>query len=691
MSRSAGAAGRRTLSADLSLFLVQFSIALHKKTTYPPGHPLLRAATDTAAARLRSLLRHHHQFEIGVARHQLVVGGSPTDPENPVLRDLALRLHRHQLAVLRFSEGTGAEELERLLGAVAVDPRQGGTPLGQQSPDQLAEWPTIRMEPLPLDQLALSDGPIEAGAEAVSRLWLSLVGAALLGENEEQEPGAPGAPGAGSMEPGTLAEAIAGRQHDVTYDRVIVDYLVTLTQALRDDETGGPAAGQVRQQVSELLTQLGPDAIQALLASGASLAQQQSLVSHAARSLPLQAVLELVEAAARASGHDISHSLLRIMGKLASYAGRDDSGGMGTMADTAVRDTIRQLVSSWTLEDPNPGHYRRMLELMAAPTDVETRDGMDGDTGARRIVMMSLELDAAGETLQRAVEMMVDAGDASTLMGLLGVAGDGTAVRAVRRHLATPAMLELILSDESLDPAAVDSLLAGLGPAVAGTMLDVLAESDSITVRRRLLSRLAALGDAIGGPIVERLSGAPWYVLRNLLSLLGGLSRLPDGCDVAGYTTHSDARVRREAWKLLFRDPDARAESLRRALSDPDTGVVELAMVSAAGDCPAAVAQRIVMLIDQGMLRPDTRVQALRTLSTVNLPLARDRLIASALRPRRWLPWRRLAPRGPEVITALDALARRWHDDPSALSVLQLALASRDPEIRAAAGEDAGG
>ena len=52
-----------------------------------------------------------------------------------------------------------------------------------------------------------------------------------------------------------------------------------------------------------------------------------------------------------------------------------------------------------------------------------------------------------------------------------------------------------------------------------------LAESRDRQVRLRLLDLLARYGDAVGQLAAERMEGMPWYVQRNVLSLLG---RLPD-------------------------------------------------------------------------------------------------------------------------------------------------------------------
>jgi len=116
------AAGVATLARDLSDFLVEFSIVLHKRTMYPAGHPHLEEGTSRFVHRLDQLLQRREWLIIGVARHQLIIGGVATEPRNALLSDLARRLHRQLVASLRFERGVTQEEVDQLLGGLTTDP-----------------------------------------------------------------------------------------------------------------------------------------------------------------------------------------------------------------------------------------------------------------------------------------------------------------------------------------------------------------------------------------------------------------------------------------------------------------------------------------------------------------------------------------------------------------------------------------
>ncbi|MFL5533135.1 MAG: hypothetical protein ACJ8BC_14290, partial [Gemmatimonadales bacterium] len=79
-----------TLPRELADFLVEFSIVLHKRSMYPPGHPHLADSADRFVRRMTLLLETHESVSLGVARHRLVIDNVTTDANNALLRDLAL-------------------------------------------------------------------------------------------------------------------------------------------------------------------------------------------------------------------------------------------------------------------------------------------------------------------------------------------------------------------------------------------------------------------------------------------------------------------------------------------------------------------------------------------------------------------------------------------------------------------------
>ena len=65
--------------------------------------------------RITKLLKERNTLSLGVAKDQLVIEGVATDSNNPLLRELAGRLHRHHLGALSFHHGVSPNEIFEFL------------------------------------------------------------------------------------------------------------------------------------------------------------------------------------------------------------------------------------------------------------------------------------------------------------------------------------------------------------------------------------------------------------------------------------------------------------------------------------------------------------------------------------------------------------------------------------------------
>jgi len=663
-----GASGeRRSLSPEVSHFLVQLSIALHKTATYPAAHPALNDAIQGLALRLNAVLVDRPAVGFGVGRDRLAIEGGATDPTNPVLRGLAESLHRHQIGALRFDRGISPAEVATFLNALARDTRRT-KPLGAEENRNDERWPHIVIDPITLDELELSgETKRETRAE---QLWLSLASATLqrgpeelLGDN------------LGTRE---LARAIRRNVQDASYDRVIAEYMLQVGQELVDK---GGTSSQVAEQFGELISLLGGDTLQMLLELGADLSSRSQLVRDLHRVLPAQSVVTLTQAAADASKKGISDALLRLFSKLANNADAN-AGSLSAAADEALRDAISQLVEGWTLADPNPTRYRELLRYLSATGRTgEARSDPDAYADALRIVEVSLEAGAVGPSVWRAVDELVDYGRLAELVELIDSIPDAESAVRIRQFIVEPERVKKILGMQQQSRSAVDRVLVWAGPEAAAALLDALEAADSRATRRQIMGRLTSIETDIGSLIVERLERGTWYVQRNMLYLLGEM-RIPPEFAPGPWLGHQDARVRREAIKVSLRVPGWREEAILAGLKDGDSRMLNLVLSAAAERCPPGIAKPLIHMLETTNLDTGIRTLAIRVLAASRAPEARDWLTEMVLGRRRW--WRRpaLAPKSPDVLAALEGLAQHWPSHPNASRALRLAARSSDAEIR---------
>lgn len=685
MSRLTTVGESATLSRELSDFLIELSIGLHKNAIYPAGHPLRDSAADLIARRLDALLFERPTLSLGVARHQLIIEGVATEENNPVLRDLALRLHRHHLGAVKFSQGVTTEEIADVLATLAVEAGRRPRPLGLEKDDVLAQWPHIRLFPLTFEQLQLLEEEAEdeegkaemRGARSrAAQLWIGLARAALASDIDDDTD----LDAADSTDPVVVAKAIDEHKRDAAYDQVVVGYLLQIAEELK--AKGGKEAAALQKRISRLVSTLQPETLHTLMQMGGNVNQRRKFVLDATQGMAVEAVVDLVQAAAETSNQTISHSLVRMLSKLALHAD-DGTPFARPAADSALRDQVHKLVSGWNLEDPNPDNYRKALERMSrmAPS---FRGDDSFPAEPERLLAMGLEIEVLGEPVWRAIDQMTARPDLSGLLDLLDAAQDSWIKDALWRHVATPERLAEQLDRYPGTTKVVERLVARLRLAAAEPLLAALATSTETTAAP-LVDLLASIGAEIGPLIMARLATSRWMMVRHLLATINRMDAPPEGFDAREYARHPDSSVRREAVRLLIKQPAYREQAITTALSDPDERNVRLALGAVMQGCTATQASVLMARADDETLSPDLRALGVRALAGHRSMETLNFLLGRVAGGKLLLFKRSLAPKSPEMLAALAGLAAHWSSEPSARDILTQASKNSDPEIADAA------
>jgi hypothetical protein len=665
-----GEGDRTALSRDLVSFLVELAIALQNHGVYPPGHPHLARSAEGVARRLAELLADRGTLSFGVARRQLVIEGVATDPHHPVLRGMAERLHRHRVGAVTLARGLDVAEASDFLAVLAR--RTGESAVGDGGWME-GGWLHVRLHPLSFDQLELvGDGAEDGGGSDRARaaqLWIGLARAALASGPANPDEVPDGA---------VVARAIDESPRAAAYDQAIVGYLLQLAAELRAE---GGGSVEVRRRMSEMIARLRPETLRRLVEMGGDAAQRHRFLLDASHGFAADAVVRLLQGAADTSGQTLSHAMTRLLSKLAAHAGGGTQAA--APADAALREQVERLVGRWTLADPNPDGYRQALEGMSRSAAPVASPGADaGGEDAERVVQTALEVGAAGPAVWRAVDALAgsEAGAARLALLLDGTPAPAEWTADAWARLCSPAGVRALLRGGAGASEGLDRVLARMGADAAPALLDEMADSPSRTVRRAALGRLAAMGAKAAPHVAARLSDERWYVLRNLLAVLAEGRAAPAGFSPAPFLRHADPRVRREAFKLAFSLPDERARALAVALTDADESIQRAALAECLAGCPAPVLPLVSRRAEDAG-DPELRALAIRVLGGSPEPAAVQTLARIATRGRTLLGRIRLAPRTPEMLAALTALARGAAGHPAAAPVLAEARRSADPEI----------
>jgi len=684
-----------TLSRDLADFLVELSITLNKHAIYPSSHPLLDLAVDGVANRIGALfVGDRESLSIGVARRQLIIEGVATDPLNAVLKELAQRLHEHRVGALKFIRGIGRDELAQALAGLAVDPVRSAKPIGLDTERVGELWPHVRFFPLTYDRLQLIEDdetgeparPDQMPSGRATQLWIGLARAALVSDTSASSTSQSDQDDDTALEPSTVARAIDEHQREDAYDQVIVGYLLQIGEELKTAE-GTEAAG-LQRRVSRLVGSLKESTLAKLLEMGGDKAQRRRFLLDASQGITVEAVIDLVKAASAAEGQTVSHSMLRMLSKLAHHP----SSGTAPRAktDPTVRDVMKRLVDDWSLDDPNPEAYRQALENISSTrgmAESASTNGIALECEPERMIQIAIEVGAMGPQIHSAMTGLYKSGRAEVLLDLVEQAPKGGAATPVWDFLVEERVFESLFEQERIDFPLVGRFVRRLGAVAAPTLLSAVVVFDDAKMRAQFYDLLQPFGDEVGPAAAQTIPEAPPPVQRELLALLGRLTSLPSGFSPQDYLENPEPLVRREAVRLSLRDTATREQAIVSALGDPDDRVVFAGLTAAQEKCSPACIQLIRERVDAGELDSQLRTMGIRIVAQQRTAETLDWLLDFVLTEAHWPRRPKLRAATPEMLAALGMIAAGWREHPAAAPALKLADQSRDGEVRAKAAQ----
>jgi len=128
---------------------------------------------------------------------------------------------------------------------------------------------------------------------------------------------------------------------------------------------------------------------------------------------------------------------------------------------------------------------------------------------------------------------------------------------------------------------AIQQMLVVAGPEAAELLLTAIIDAPEALTRRSLFNALVAFGPVIREQVEARLDSPQWYVVRQMISLLGELGD-PQALDAIEKTyEHPDMRVKRDVLKSLMKITSPRStQILLRALDEDDQTLVTQAIIS---------------------------------------------------------------------------------------------------------------
>ena len=692
---------------------------MQKHAIYPKGHPLLQATVDKVMNKVALLLVDRSSLSIGIARRQLIIEGVGTDPNHPLLKELAGRLHKHNLGAIKLSQGITREELGDALGTIAVDAGPNSPPIGDKADELSEQWINVKLFPLNYERLELVYAGTDAeGEERIKRganpkaaqLWVGMARAAMMLDDEHELD-------AESMSPLVVAEAIDKKRDEQAYDQVIVGYLLQIAEELKK-QGGTPEAIELQKRISDLVKGLSKGTLRKLLQMGGDTMQRRQFLLNASQGMTVEAVLDLVNASAADGKQSISHSMMRLFTKLAKYADNEHDPLKRAATDESMREQMQKLISEWNLDDPNPTAYGKALQKASRRAANTQTNNPYIDCEPERIAQMAFELSASGPRLDVALDAMLNAARFEQLLTMMDTAPDKEFAEGVWAYLDSKDILWAALSEARLDFAVLERLVRRKRMSAIEPILDVAERSKDTRVREKLMDVLLELGDEVGPFLVKRLDGARSDLRRDMFMLLGKLKTVPEGFDGTRFLTSPDAAIRREAVRLMLKFVETRDAAIVAGVSDTDERSMFFGLQAAQeSGCPAralpivrgrlekgdmdsslmTLAIRVIAAADSGVgpvLQGKGRTSQMMRAVTADAKPAEtaiagkktvDWLIGKVASKNLFGKWK-LENKSPVMLASLGALAGYWNHLPEVQDIMAAAVKANDPELKKAMG-----
>ncbi|HSQ59736.1 MAG TPA: HEAT repeat domain-containing protein, partial [Acidobacteriota bacterium] len=245
--------------------------------------------------------------------------------------------------------------------------------------------------------------------------------------------------------------------------------------------------------------------------------------------------------------------------------------GIQFQIDDKERDDLEHAIR---LEEVRALH-QEVLEIVAAilAHEEDPSGFMDSAVAFQRFIEYAIE---EGD-VQRAHELLGRLQEIAATKAKEGREFAGIADRVIR-EIGRPSFLGQLAptlnAHPELDPAVLTEFLVQLGPGSTPAICDLLGQVNHARHRRALCEALAVTcGDDVE-PLLQRLGDPRWYVIRNVVYVLGRIAHQGVERALDRALHHEDVRVRKEAVRALgnIESPTARAY-LVSAFRDADAGV----------------------------------------------------------------------------------------------------------------------
>ena len=216
----------------------------------------------------------------------------------------------------------------------------------------------------------------------------------------------------------------------------------------------------------------------------------------------------------------------------------------------------------------------------------------------------------------------------------------------ILQQIAGGAMTDFLLQQLEgrgpLEKERIYPVLKQLGVKVAYEIIQRLCLADGLLARKSLAAALLQIGPAAVPPLLTMLKDERWYVVRNMVAILGQIGCKDCASSLRPAIYHPDPRVRKEAVRSLLKIGGKDVETIIIGLlDDKDEAIARQAILSLGLMKSAAAVQPLVLIMEKRdffMRQLAIKKDAMQALGRIGDRRATPYLL-KVLEARVWLFW----------------------------------------------------
>lgn len=591
-------------SSDTSLlaeFLHELNIARRSLTLYPPDHPQVTATSNKTLERLEKLFHNRKELSLGVAPDALFFEHQWLDKEIAAFSSFAAFLSSVGIASLSFRPGLSAEELVRFCQLLRSDQK---TIEGFGGFDLLLKQQQInKIAIVPIDYSAFqASAEKKSGSVAGNTdLWEDFLHGLLENILDLGEGGL-------RLDPKTIAELLneklaTDQSAELPTGAVdsFVGQLLSSSQTSHRNDSG--------TRLGELLNHLSPRLQESFLAGTfRALDHNPDAADQVLEELSPELLQSSLDPRLQQQLQD-SPRLVELVGQLAANPGANRSHSTSIDSAALNKEMVRARLDVLFSEEKHdiylPDNYSAALKNIFSdattsnlPEDEreELKAGFENQSVEQQFSAVIFELlessddledeEAIQQNLLDLSRFFLDTGNFLALGEIYRVWStylqsgksniDIFSERVLANHTQQTFMLEVldgieIWGEDQAEP--IRDYIATVGEAYTELVIEQLGLAKQFQQRRYWMEVLEAIGADANQLLLQSLNDERWYLIRNLLIVLGKKLAPASLKAVNQLAGHPHPKVRQEVIRVLFHCNPATANRLllkELASEDPE-------------------------------------------------------------------------------------------------------------------------